>query len=148
MEHVELSIEISASAEEVWRGITNWPAQSQWMLGTKVNGVDGAAQEVGGRISAFTGIGPIGFLDTMTITRWEPPYRCDVDHTGKVVMGTGTFLIQALGESRCRFVWSEDLRIPLGKIGAIGFALLRPLFLGGVRASLKSFARLVEAGTL
>ena len=34
--------------------------------------------------------------DTMVITRWEPPYRVDVTHTGKVVQGTGTMEVVAL----------------------------------------------------
>ena len=33
------------------------------------------------------GAGPVGFWDTMIITRWEPPYRVDVLHTGAVVRG-------------------------------------------------------------
>ncbi len=148
MEHVELSVEIAAPVERVWSAITDWPSQGQWMLGTKVTAVNGKAHEVGGQIEAFTGIGPLGFLDTMTITRWEPPLRCDVDHMGKVVMGTGTFIVEKISESTCRFVWSEDLKIPLGILGQVGFKVLKPLFLGGVLASLKKFARLVESGSL
>jgi hypothetical protein len=84
----------------------------------------------------------------MTITRWEPPYRVDVLHTGALVRGPGTMEVLALPEGRSRFVWSEDLDLPLGLLGRIGWPIVRPAFVAGVRRSLRSFARLVETGTL
>ena len=57
------------------------------MLGTSVWAVD-SGEGVNGRIAAFTGLFPksrkLGFIDCMTITKWEPPRVCDVLHTGKV----------------------------------------------------------------
>ena len=78
MEHIELEVLIQAPAQKVWDGITNWQAQSQWMLGTKVWPVDGDGTGVGGKIEAFTGIWRIGFLDTMEITAWDPPRLCRI----------------------------------------------------------------------
>ena len=98
MEHIELEVLIQAPAQKVWDGITNWQAQSQWMLGTKVWPVDGDGTGVGGKIEAFTGIWRIGFLDTMEITAWDPPRLCDVNHTGRVVRGTGTFEVKSTDE--------------------------------------------------
>ena len=103
---------------------------------------------VGSEISAFTGLGPAGFLDTMTITRWDAPYRVDVLHTGKVVRGTGIMEVVALPGGRSRFIWSEDLDLPLGWLGQLGWPLARPAFLIGVRRSLLAFGRLVESGVL
>ena len=45
------------------------------MLGTRVEVTKGDGASVGSELSAFTGLGPVGFLDTMTITRWDAPYR-------------------------------------------------------------------------
>jgi carbon monoxide dehydrogenase subunit G len=140
MEHIELSVQINAPAELVWNRITDWPSQSEWMLGTIVTGT---ANSVGGTFKAFTGIGPIGFLDTMEITRWEPPFRCDVLHTGKVVKGTGSFQVEKIDANNSKFIWIEDLDIPLGIIGLIGFKLLRPFFVSGVKQSLNKFAKSV-----
>jgi carbon monoxide dehydrogenase subunit G len=140
MEHIELSVQIKAPAELVWNRITDWPSQSEWMLGTIVTGT---ANSVGGTFKAFTGIGPIGFLDTMEITRWEPPFRCDVLHTGKVVKGTGSFQVEKIDANNSKFIWIEDLDIPLGIIGLIGFKLLRPFFVSGVKQSLNKFAKSV-----
>ena len=148
MEHIELTVAVNAPAQKVWDAITNWEAQSQWMLGTKVWPVDGDGTGVGGKIEAFTGIWRIGFLDTMEITIWEAPARCDVLHTGRVVRGTGTFEVISISPTSSNFVWSEDLDIPLGILGKVGFTLLRPGFVFGVRKSLEKFARLVEQGAL
>jgi hypothetical protein len=42
-------------------------------------------------------------------------------------------------------VWSEDLELPLGLVGRLGFPVVRPMFLAGVRASLARLAAAVEA---
>ena len=148
MTHLELSVDIQASAVEVWNGITNWPAQSDWMMGTRVSSLDGDGHAVGARLEAFTGVGKVGFLDTMEITTWQPPVRCDVLHTGAVVRGTGTFVVEPIHDSASRFIWSEDLDIPLGIIGKFGFAIIRPLFMWGIKKSLAKFAHLVEIGQM
>lgn len=141
VEHIELNVLVKAPAELVWNQITNWSAQSEWMLGTKVRGT---GNSVGGTIEAFTGIGPIGFLDTMEITLWEPPKRCDVLHTGRVVKGTGSFQVESLAANLSRFIWIEDLDLPLGIVGKIGFKILRPFFVYGVQTSLNKFAKSVS----
>ena len=140
VERIQLEVIVHAPAELVWNRLTDWPSQSEWMLGTKVSGT-GAG--VDGEISAFTGIGPIGFLDTMIITRWKPPYRCDVLHTGKVVKGTGSFIVEKINKNMSKFIWIEYLNIPLGFIGRLGFKLVRPLFVIGVQKSLDKFAKYV-----
>jgi hypothetical protein len=146
--HVSLSIDVAAPAQRAWDAMTDWPAQGEWMLGTRVEVSSGDGVSVGSTLSAFTGMGRLGFLDTMTITAWEPPTRCDVVHTGRVVRGTGTMLVESTGDSTCRVTWIEDLDLPLGVIGRVGFPLVRPFFLAGVRTSLKTFAALVEAHAL
>lgn len=148
MQHVSLQVDVQVPAQKVWEALIDWPTQGKWMLGTKVWPVNGDGHGVGGQIAAFTGIGKLGFLDTMEITHWDPPARCDVLHTGKVVKGTGTFQVVALGEQSCRFIWAEDLQIPLGPIGLLGFKILRPFFIAGVRKSLEKFSNLVEQGQL
>ena len=144
MTYIELTVDIKADAQTVWNSITDWPTQGQWMLGTRVWTEGGPANGVGGTIAAFTGIGKLGFLDTMEITVWEPPVRCEVLHTGKVVRGSGIFVVEPTSQTTCRFVWSEVLDLPFGVIGRLGFVLVRPFFVAGVRQSLNRFARLVE----
>ena len=91
MQHIELFVDIKSSPEKVFDYLTDWPAQSEWIFATRVEiRTPGLAKEVGGEIAAFTGFGPIGFWDYMTITKWEHPHIVDVIHTGRVVKGTGT----------------------------------------------------------
>jgi hypothetical protein len=79
----------------------------------------------------------------MVITEWDPPHRCAVLHTGRVVRGTGLFEVVDLGGGRSRFVWSEELELPLGAVGRAGWLLVRPLFMAGLRRSLARFAEWV-----
>jgi len=146
--HVALDVTINAPVDVVFEAFSQWEEQGRWMLGTKVEVRVGDGRSVGSELAAWSGAGPVGFWDTMTITRWEPPYRVDVDHTGSMVRGTGTMEVIALPGGRSRFVWAEDLELPWGRLGRLGWPLARPAFLAGVRRSLKEFGRQVEAGAL
>lgn len=141
-----LTVDVDAPVEQTWAGATDWAGQGEWMLGTRVWPTDQAGQGVGGGIEAFTGVGPLGLLDRMSITLWEPPHRCHVLHRGRVVRGTGAFEVEPLPGDRSRFVWREDLDLPLGLLGRLGWPLVRPAFSFGVQLSLRRFARWVEAG--
>lgn len=145
MPEVVESVDVPAPAEQVWAALVDWRRQGEWMLLTDVATVDGDAQGVGGRLAARTGLtrpggGHLGVLDTMLITSWEPPRRVDVRHTGRVVRGTGSFEIRPRGESASTFVWTEQLDLPLGLLGRLGWPLVRPVMVAGVRWSLRRFA--------
>lgn len=146
--HLALDVIIDADVDTVFAAVVDWPAQSAWMLGTTVRAVNGDGHGLGAELEAFTGAGRVGFLDTMTITRWEPPHRVDVLHTGNFVKGTGTMEVLALPDGRSRFVWSEDLDLPLGFLGRMGWPVAKFPFAYGVRRSLAKFARMVESGHL
>ncbi len=140
---VELAVTVDTPVQRTWDAATDWERQGEWMLGTTVRATALAGIGVGGRLEAFTGIGPFGVLDTMEIAAWDPPYRCEVLHTGRVVRGTGGFEVRDLGNERSAFVWREDLELPWGAVGRTGWPVVRPLLLAGVRRSLTRFARWV-----
>jgi hypothetical protein len=75
----------------------------------------------------------------MLITRWDPPTRVDVRHTGRVVRGSGVFEVRPRGAG-CTFAWTERLDLPLGALGRAGWPLIRPAMRAGVRLSLRRFA--------
>jgi hypothetical protein len=137
-------VEINAPAPAVWNYVFDWPRQGDWIPCTRVRAVDGEGHAVGDRVEAWTGIGRLGFLDTMTITRWDPPDVCEVEHTGRVIRGSGTFSVVPLGADRSRFDWQEDLEIPLGGFGYAGFRATRPAFEFGVRRALGALRRHIE----
>jgi uncharacterized protein YndB with AHSA1/START domain len=141
MAEITLSVEVDAPPEAVWDALVDWDRQGEWMLLTRVRGGYGPGADV----EAFTGVGPVGFLDRMTITDWRPPLRCQVRHTGRVVRGAAAFEVEPMAGGRSRFVWTEWLVLPLGLVGRVGFALLRPLVVAGIHYSLRRFARWVPS---
>lgn len=140
-----LFVDVAADAERTWAAAVDWDHQGEWMLGTRVRGTARDGTGVGGGIEAITGYGPLAFTDTMQITTWEPPRVCEVLHTGRVVRGTGRFAVEDRGGGTSRFHWREDLELPLGLVGRIGWVLARPLFAFGVQLSLKRFAARVAS---
>ncbi len=145
---LRVAVQVNAPADVVFEAFTRWTRQSEWILGTRVEVTAGDGSTVGSELAAWTGIGPVGFWDTMVITRWEPPYRVDVLHTGRIIRGTGEMEVIALSSERSRFVWTERLDLPLGAVGALGWPLARPFVRAGVSRSLTMFARLVERRAL
>ena len=146
MPELVVSVVVNAGPEAVFAAATDWERHSDWMLGTSVTPITQDGTGVGARLAAWTGLGPIGFLDTMEVIDWAPPWRCIVRHTGRVVRGEGAFEVEPLPDGGTRFVWSEWLLLPLGLVGDLGFFLgLRLVARAGLRHSLKLFARWVEA---
>src|SRR5713226_9984088 len=114
---------VKAEPERVWQVAMDWSRQREWMWGTQVSGGTGTGAEVVAR----TGIGPVGFADTMVITEWNPPIRCIVRHTGRVVRGLGIFEVSGRG-SESEFRWAEELDLPLpAALGALAGLLIRPV---------------------
>jgi hypothetical protein len=141
--HLSISIPISAPREIVWKKIADWNSQGEWMLQTKVWVTSDLYEGVGTSIAAFTGpfyrfyprFKSIGLLDLMTVSHWEPPIRCDVEHVGKVLKGSGRFILRE-ENSKTIFDWSETIIAP-----KVIYALVAPFLYIGVSISLARFAR-------
>lgn len=133
-----LSVDVAASVEEVWAAATDWAGQREWVVLTDVR------QVADDRIEAYTGWRGVGFADPMTITTWEPPHRCVVRHEGRVVRGWAAFEVEPT-DTGARLVWTEWLVLPLGTLGELGFALVKPLVVYGLRLSLRRFPAYVSS---
>lgn len=150
---VRREVALGVPAAVAWEHVTDWPAQSEWVPHTRVERVDpdDPAAGVGGRIRAWTGLGRLGFWDTMTITSWERSAdgggRCEVLHTGSVVRGEGEFSVVAEGPDTSRVVWSEMAVVPGGRLGALGFRAVRPVVERLVDQGLARLKERVEGGT-
>jgi uncharacterized protein YndB with AHSA1/START domain len=139
-----ISLRVSAPRVQVWEKIADWESQGEWMLQTKVWVTSDQVSGVGTTIAAFTGplnkfyprLKSPGLLDLMTVTGWEVPSRCDVVHVGKILKGTGTFLLSEESDGSTRFDWSETIEAP-----RVIFMLIAPFLYAGVRISLNRFAR-------
>lgn len=142
-----VDITIAAPIEKVWSAIADWEAQSKWMLQTKVIRTSENSEGVDVTIEAFTGpfhrlfprFRALGVTDLMRVTSWQPPFRCDVLHYGKVIKGTGSFELESKDDSGTIFHWSEEIEAPRWI-----FIWVKPFILAGVRISLARFRRSLE----
>jgi carbon monoxide dehydrogenase subunit G len=135
---ITAQVPVRAAPDQVWQLAMDWSRQGEWIPATRVRGGTGVGAEVVG----WTGIGPVGFNDTMVITEWEPPRRCVVRHTGKVVRGTGIFEVVPRGEFS-EFRWTERLDLPV-TAAAIGRWTVAPLTRAALAHALRRFAALAE----
>jgi carbon monoxide dehydrogenase subunit G len=134
---VTAQVRVRADAEQVWQAVTDWSQQREWIWATRVHG----GQGVGAAVTGWTGVGPVGFTDTMVITEWDPPRRCVVEHTGRLIRGVGIFEVRADGAAS-EFRWTEQLRLPLpAGLGRLVAAVVQPLAERALASSLRRFAR-------
>jgi hypothetical protein len=125
-----VTVDVEAPPLQVWRALVDWERQGEWMPFTDVRVVSGDPHGVGGRIEARTGVpvagrGHVGLVDTMEITGWHAPHRVEVLHTGRVVRGPGIFEVRSR-MAGATVVWTEQLELPLGRLGRMGWPLVRP----------------------
>ncbi|MGH3770781.1 MAG: SRPBCC family protein, partial [Pseudonocardiaceae bacterium] len=64
----------------------------------------------------------------------------EMRHLGRVVRGTGIFAVVPRGRDAATFEWTEQLELPLGVLGRLGWPVVRPVFGWGLRLSLDRFA--------
>jgi uncharacterized membrane protein len=130
---VRAEVRVAAPAAHVWDYVTEWPRQMEWIPLTRVEVLpggadDGNARHVGGRFRAWTGVGPIGFWDPMTVTAWEEQVdgsgRCEILHTGPVVRGEGQIRVVAEGPHSCSVSLWERVDVPGGPVGALLWRVL------------------------
>jgi len=137
---IAITVKLPVSIDKAWDSIQDWESQSNWMLLTRVWVTSEIRKGIGTEIEAFTGLVPskkfFGILDSMRVTQWNPPYSCEVLHTGKIIKGTGLFQLEKINEEETFFHWSEIVIAPR----ALFFLIFPGLYLG-VRISLSRFAR-------
>lgn len=139
---VAAGVVVNADPQRVWDVAVDWPRQHEWIWATRVDGGHGP----GAHVTGVTGIGPVRFTDTMIITEWDPPRRCVVEHTGRVVRGSGVLEVIPREAGDTEFRWVEHLVIPLSPpTGRLVSAVIGQAARLGLGWSLRKFARLLEA---
>ncbi|MGS2646009.1 SRPBCC family protein [Streptosporangium sp. LJ11] len=141
---ISVSVDAHTPPERVFAVLTNWPRHDEWMVLTRARVTAGNGHSVGSRLEAFTGVGPAGFLDTMEITEWDPPRSVGVRHTGWPVRGTGVFRVLPREGGGSTIVWEEDLDVPFGAAGRLGWQVIKPLNAALFRFSLRRLAALSD----
>ncbi len=146
---VEASVDIAAPVETVFAAMVDLASQDRWMLGTTLFALDGdvPVPDVGSAIAALTGIAGIGVLDTMTVTVYEPPYRWETRHTGNAFKGVGIFRVEPAPRG-ARVTWAEEIELPFGVVGRVGWRAAKPVVRWGLSHSLRNLRKGVVDGTL
>ena len=136
---------LPADPEAVWRVLTDWERQPEWMVDAAWVRVIGAQREGAGvRFRARTKILGISLLtETLTVSVWEPPRRLVVTRPG-FIKGRGEWnLVPA--STGTRFVWVEDLVIPIPLLGELALWCYRPILYLLMGRSMKSLAGSVRS---
>ncbi len=144
MPSVTVTVDVHAPPQQAWSAIIDWERQGEWILATTVRRTSTARAGLGTEIEAFTGFGRAGVTDTMRVTEWDPPRRCTVEHTGRLIRGRGIFEV-AERSGGSTFSWTEDVELPFGVLGRIAWPLVRPLTRLGLRRSVNRFARFAQS---
>ncbi len=143
-------VSVAADPERTWDLAVDWSAQNGWIWATTTRGGHG----LGATVTGWTGVGPVGFTDTMLITQWDPPRRCTVRHTGTIVRGEGVFDVLPRGD-RTEFRWTERILLPEAVLALVphalrpgltrlAYAVIAPFARAGLGYSLIRFARLLD----
>jgi len=141
-------LEVDAPADSLWAYLTDWQRHGEWIPLTRVETVGGAGRQVGGKIRAWTGVGPVGFWDPMTVTGWdEVPGgggTATLVHTGRIVKGDARLVVSALPDGRSHLSWREEY--DMGRVAWLAWRAGGPLLQRGLSRALRRMAALVEAG--
>lgn len=125
--HHEMGRVLPARPETVWRLITDWEHQGDWMLEASDVVVTSEHREgVGVEAEATISIGGIATRDRIRVTKWEPGKHLVMAHLGWV-KGEGELVLTDVGERGTHLFWREMLYPPWGVLGAMGLSLFRPV---------------------
>lgn len=141
---IDVGRSLPGPPEVVWRLITDWEHQDDWMLEASDFVVTSAAREgIGVEAAATIRIGGIRTRDTITVSGWDPPGRLVIEHRGWV-RGTGDIRLASQGDGGTRIDWRETLVAPLGPLGWIGLTAFRPIMRRIFQRDLRVLAGLVR----
>ncbi len=125
MIRISLHRNLPGPPELVWRLITDWEHQDDWMLeATEFELVGEQREGVGVEAKATIRIAGVTTRDRIRVTAWEPPRLLRIEHLGWV-KGTGDLILSPTSEGTYLH-WTESLFPPLGVLGHLGLGLLRP----------------------
>lgn len=123
MAAVEVRRTVATPLAAVWDTLTDFGAYGRWIPLTRMR-TDPPPVRLGWGFGGFTGVGPVGFLDSMLVVRWEPPTdgeaRFSVRKTGRVLRGWADVRMSATDDGT-DVVWREEIvprPEPLGRLAS------------------------------
>ena len=144
MAKVQVSVQISASPDEVWKVLEDIAGHVDWMEeAVALRFTSRRRRGVGTTFDCDTKVGPLRVTDRMEITEWRPGKAMGVTHAG-LVTGAGRFTLRRRRRGT-RFTWREELRFPPKMGGPLGAAVAAPVLRRVWRRNLRALKALVEA---
>jgi hypothetical protein len=142
---IEVADALPGPPEVVWGLITDWEHQDDWMLeASDFRVVSDSRAGVGVEAEATVRIGGITMRDVVRVVAWEPGRHLAIAHGGWV-SGRGDLYLTRLGPRLTHLLWKEELRAPLGALGALGLSAFKPLMARVFRRDLRVLRGLVRA---
>ena len=143
--HIAVDVVVDAPPQVVWDAVTDWPRQSEWMLGTTVRATELRWR---GRRGRHRGVHR-GRQRAASWTPWSSPSGT---RRGGASSATPARWSRGSGSSRC---WRcrgagrgssgpRSSTCPWGGSAGSGWPVVRPVFAWGVRRSLQKLAADVE----
>ena len=143
MAKVQVSVQIRASPDEVWRAVEDVATHVDWMTdAVAIRFTSRRHAGVGTTFDCDTRIGPFRLTDRMEVTEWRPGRVMGVTHTG-LVTGVGRFTLKRR-RGGTRFAWTEELRFPWTMGGPVGAFVAAPVLRAVWRRNLVNLRAKVE----
>jgi len=146
---VAASIDVAIDPATAFAAVVDLPSQEKWIMLTTLYAVDGQASVplVGSRLVAFTGVLGVGFLDTMVVSEYDPPHRWVTAKDGDLLRGVGIMQVEPLPNGS-RVTWANELELPFGIAGQLGWLIARPIAQFVLGVSLRRLAKKLLNGEL
>ncbi len=146
---VAASVDVAVDPATAFAAVVDLPSQEKWIMLTKLYAVDADASVpfVGSRLVAFTGVLGVGFLDTMVVSEYDPPHRWVTAKDGDLLRGVGIMQVEPL-PTGSRVTWANELELPFGIAGQLGWLVARPIALFVLGLSLRRLAKKLLSGEL
>lgn len=144
---LEMSENLPGPPAVVWKLITDWEHQDDWMLEASDFVVTSEQREgVGVEAEATIRIGGISTRDKVRVIGWEPEKHLAIEHLGWV-SGKGEMFLTPLNGDRTHLYWREELYPPLGLAGALGITAFKPIMYRIFKRDLRVLSSLTRAAT-
>lgn len=141
---VVTEVRLPAPADVVWRLITDWERQGDWMLeASDIVVVSERREGVGVEAYATVRIAGVSTRDRIRVDVWEPRRHLGIVHLGWVGGRGDLVLTEERGQTHLH--WREELHPPWGVLGRAGMGLFRPLLARTFRRDARVLAGLAGA---